>query len=382
MDAPAGWVETPVWSALTTPLMAADAPGITPLSVVGGVAVLVVGWWLARLARRHAVAYAARHPTWPDDRVATGLQAIRGTFAVGTTLTALRVVGLSLDTLGFVWALFNAPLLVVAGTEVSVVTILTVALVVFAGFRISDLIQRGVQRWARRRDGVDEGNVGTAQRLLHYVVVGLSIVIAMQTIGINLDALLTAGAVFAVGFGLAMQSIAQNFVSGVILLLEQSIRPGDVVEVSGKVVRVEEMAVRSTVVVTLDGDRHIVPNSALVQSSVRNLTMTQRPVRAHTRVGVAYHLDPDAVVRVLETAAATIPGRLAEEPPVVLFDKFGENALEFDVFVWIEEPWRLPDARAALNHRIWAALKAHDMPIPYPQRTVHLAQPPRVAEPH
>lgn len=362
-----------MWDRLTQPLLDMGPPSLTPASALGGLSVLLLGVALAGLAGRRAQALADRHPSWPPERVALGLRVTRLAIVLGALLTAANLTGLSLDTLSFVWGLFNAPLLVVAGTEVSVVTILTVAAVVYGGFWFSGVAQKGVAAWAHKRETVDEGNVGTVQRLLHYTVVGITALIAMQTIGINLDAVLAAGAVFAVGFGLAMQGIAQNFVSGIILLVEQSIRPGDVVEVDGTLVRVEEMAVRSTVVVSLVGDRRIVPNSVLVQSTVRNLTLRSRRIRAHTRVGVAYHLDPAAVSAVLMEAAAGVVERIENEPPIVLFDNFGDSALEFDVYIWIEEPWRLPHARAALNNRIYAALKAHDMPIPFPQRTLHIA---------
>ena len=365
------------WAALNAPVMESTTVGVTPLTIVGALGVLAAGALLHRVLHARATRYAHDQPGWPPERVRTGLQLLTAGMAIATLLTAARVAGLSLDTLAFVWRLFNAPLVVVAGTDVSVVTTLSVALVVFAGFRLSALAQGGVRQWARHRGDLDEGSVGTVQRLLHYTVVGVALVVALQTIGIRLDAILATGAVFAVGFGLAMQSIVQNFVSGIILLLEQSIRPGDVVEVAGRLVRVEAMAVRSTVVVGLDGDRHIVPNSLLVQSTVRNLTMGDKPVRVHTRVGVAYHVDPDAVVAVLAEAASSLSGRIADKAPAVLFDSFGESALLYDVYVWIEEPWRLPAARAELNHRIWKALAAHQMPIPFPQRTVHVTSEPR-----
>lgn len=369
-----------VWNTLLhTPLLARFAPKVTGARMLGAVVIVALGWWGHRAVQRLIARLAARHPTWPVERVRLIQRLLSSGIIGGTGLTALRMAGFELEALDLVWQLFNAPIFVLAGTEVSVFTVVTVVGVVYAGFRISELLQHGVLRWARARERVDEGSVGTVQRLLHYMVVGLSIVVGLQTIGINLDALLATGAVFAVGFGLAMQSIVQNFVSGIILLVEQSIRPGDVVEVEGRMVRVEEMAVRSTIVESLDGDRHIVPNSLLVQSAVRNLTMHRRPVRVHTRVGVAYHIDPDAVVEVLTRAVSTLPNRLPEEPPVVLFDAFGDSALEFDVFVWIQEPWHLPTARAQLNHRIWRALSEHNMPIPFPQRTIHMAQgaPPR-----
>jgi small-conductance mechanosensitive channel len=363
---------TPFWEVLTTPVFSTIEPGVTAVSPIAGLAVLVLGWAAHRVLRKKAATFAGTHPEWPEERVKAILTVGSTAMGLGTVLTAFQVAGFSLDTIHFVWRLFNAPLLVVAGTDVSVVTILTVCGVVYGGFWVSDLSQRGVKAWAGQRHNMEAGTVATVQRLLHYLVVGLSGIVALQTIGIKLDALLATGAVFAVGFGLAMQGIAQNFVSGIILLLERSIRPGDVVEVDETMVRVEEMAVRSTIVVSLNGDRRIVPNSVLVQSTVRNLTMGAKPVRVHTRVGVAYHLDPDQVTEVLLEAGNGIPQRIADRPAVVHFANFGDSALEFDVFVWINEPWFLPEARHELNRRIWSALKAHDMPIPFPQRTVHL----------
>ena len=359
---------------LQTPLLKQVSASITPLSLLFAAVVVLLGIAFNHAGQKAISFIATAYPEATPERVKLGRRVLRVSAVMGTILTALFSLGVSLSMLHFVWGLFNHPMLVVAETGISAVTMVTVALIVVAGFRVSELLQQGLARWGASRDSLDEGSIGTAQRLLHYAVVGMAIVIAMQTIGINLDALLAAGAVFAVGVGLAVQGIAQNFVSGVILLLEQSIRAGDVVEVDGKQVRVEAMAIRSTVVVGRDGDRHIMPNSVLVQSTVRNLTMKERPVRVHCRIGVAYHLDPGRVTSVLREAAEGVPGRLSHKPPVVLFDSFGPSALMFDVYVWIPEPWQEPAARAALNTRVWVALRDHDMPIPFPQQEVRLLQ--------
>jgi hypothetical protein len=228
---------TPFWEVLTTPVFSTIEPGVTAVSPIAGLAVLVLGWAAHRVLRKKAATFAGTHPEWPEERVKAILTVGSTAMGLGTVLTAFQVAGFSLDTIHFVWRLFNAPLLVVAGTDVSVVTILTVCGVVYGGFWVSDLSQRGVKAWAGQRHNMEAGTVATVQRLLHYLVVGLSGIVALQTIGIKLDALLATGAVFAVGFGLAMQGIAQNFVSGIILLLERSIRPGDVVEVDETMVR-------------------------------------------------------------------------------------------------------------------------------------------------
>ena len=118
-----------MWDRLTQPLLDMGPPSLTPASALGGLSVLLLGVALAGLAGRRAQALADRHPSWPPERVALGLRVTRLAIVLGALLTAANLTGLSLDTLSFVWGLFNAPLLVVAGTEVSVVTILTVNLV-------------------------------------------------------------------------------------------------------------------------------------------------------------------------------------------------------------------------------------------------------------
>ncbi len=284
-----------------------------------------------------------------------------------------------LTTLKLIWSILNTPVVTIAGTPISVVTVVTVIAVLIGSSQFSILVQRGFLRFARERGVGDEGSVGTVMRLLHYVIIAISLVIALQTVGLNLDALLAFGAVFAVGIGLALQGIAQNFVSGIILLLEQSIRPGDVVEVDDQLVRVEEMAVRSTIVVSLDGDRRIVPNSLLVQATVRNYTMRSKPVRVQTEVGVTYHTPPGQAREVLLAAARALPGALADRPPAVRFRAFGDSALVFDVYVWVEDPWALPAYQDALNELIWQHLHDAGIGIPFPQRDVHLIAP--AAEP-
>ena len=276
------------------------------------------------------------------------------------------------DIYSIIWTALNTSLITLAGTPVSVVTVMTVLVMLIVAHRGSTLGQAAFLRFARSRGVGDEGSVGTVMRLLHYSIVAVALVVALQTVGVQLDALLTFGAVFAVGIGLALQGIAQNFVSGIILLLEQSIRPGDVVEVDAKLVRVEEMAVRSTIVISINGDRRIVPNSALVQATVRNFTMRSKAVRLKTEVGVAYATPPAQAREVLLAAARAVEDRLEEREPVVQFKAFGDSALLFDVFLWIGDPRLIPVMRDRLNQHIWEALAEAKISIPFPQRDLHV----------
>ncbi|HJN77778.1 MAG TPA: mechanosensitive ion channel [Myxococcota bacterium] len=218
----------------------------------------------------------------------------------------------------------------------------------------------------------DEGTIGVTNRLLHYVVLLVGFSIALETAGIRLSGLFAAGAVFAVGLGFAMQTIVQNFVSGVILLIERSIRPGDVLQIEDDIVKVRRMYIRSTVVETLDDLDIIVPNSDLVQSRVRNLTYLDKRYRVRATVGAHYRSDMEQVRAVVEQAGAAVPGRLDDTPPLVLLLDFGDSSVDWEVSVWTDDPWRQRHLRSALNEQIWTSLKAANITIAFPQLDVHV----------
>jgi len=182
-------------------------------------------------------------------------------------------------------ALANTTLFTLAGTEVNAVSILTFFIIILVSFWLSRLLGGIAERWLRARGVREEGSIATTKRLLHYGVVLTGIAVAIQTIGINLGALFAAGAVVAVAIGFAMQNILQNFVSGIILLVERTIKPGDVLELEGRMVRVMTMSIRATVARTLEDEDLIIPNSNLVQAVVKNITLRDTHFRIRVPVG-------------------------------------------------------------------------------------------------
>ncbi|HYQ16103.1 MAG TPA: mechanosensitive ion channel domain-containing protein, partial [Polyangiaceae bacterium] len=185
------------------------------------------------------------------------------------------------------------------------------------------LLRAGLRR-ALRRSSIEAagGDLGVADRLIHYGFIVVGLALALHLAGIKLGAVFAAGAVFAVGFGFAMQNIAQNFVSGIILLIERTIKPGDVLEIGGSIVKVMKMSIRDTIVRTLDDEDIIVPNSTLVQSNVKNYTLEDNLYRVKVMVGVSYDSDLRLVREVLEKAAAEVTWRDKAYPPRVLLLNF------------------------------------------------------------
>lgn len=263
----------------------------------------------------------------------------------------------------------------IAGTPVSLATLLLVTVLIATTFAVSAVAQRAVRKALTRRGVDDQGSIEVTNKLLHYLLLFVGFGIALHTIGLNLSALFAAGAIFAVGLGFAMQNIAQNFVSGIILLLERAITPGDVLEVEGRIVRVLRMGIRATIARSRDGEDVIVPNSVLVQSVVRNFTLDDAAYRVKTEVGVVYGSDMKVVGETLEEVATKNNSGDTVYEPQVLMLRFGSNSVDFEVAIWMDDPWLARRRLSQLNEEIWWALKEKGVVIAFPQLDVHFDPP-------
>ncbi len=292
-----------------------------------------------------------------------------------------EVVSTFLADLGFgefaeiVHTVLNYPLFPVGDQYVTVTTILIVGIMIVATWWISNVLQRGLDRTFRARGVTDPGTTAITKRLLHYTVMAIGLSIAITEVGINLSALFAAGAIFAVGIGFAMQNIAQNFVSGLILLIERAIKPGDIVEVEGRVVRVLKMGIRTTIARTRDEEEIIIPNASLVQSTVKNFTLEDPLYRVRADVGVSYESDMRQVRAALMRAAESVPSRDPSRDPVVLLVDFGDSTVDWQVSIWSADAWTSPRLASALREAIWWAFKEDGIEIAFPQIDLHFDPP-------
>lgn len=275
----------------------------------------------------------------------------------------------------YITRFLNYQLFTLAGASVTPGTLVTALVILGVTIVVSRFMQRGMVRLLGQRGTItDQGTLAAIRRLIHYIVLLVGFGVALDTVGIDLAALFAAGAFFAIALGFAMQNIAQSFVSGVILLLERSITPGDVLEVNGTVVRVTELRIRATHARTRDDEELIIPNSELVQSTVKNYTLRDSLYRVRTTVGVHYGSDLEAVFEALRNVAKQLPWRRADKEPRILLIGFGNSSVDFEVSVWIDDPWFARVSLSQLNEAVWWALKKANITIAYPQMDVHLDQ--------
>jgi len=263
------------------------------------------------------------------------------------------------------------PLFTLQGQAVTLMDVLTFGLFVFVTLLISRLLRRGAQRTLEARGVQDPGTHAIARKLIHFSVLAIGLGTAVTNLGFNLSAIFAAFAVLGVGLGFAFQNVAQNFISGLLLLFERSIKPGDILEVEGRVVRVEDLRVRSTVARTRYDEQLIIPNSTLAQGTVTNFTMADSIYRISLDVGVTYDSDMRVVRSALERAAQDVPWRYSGHETQVLMTGFGDSSVNFEVSVWIDDPWRSRRALSDLHEAVWWALKEEAIVIAFPQLDVH-----------
>ncbi len=268
--------------------------------------------------------------------------------------------------------LLNTPLIVAGKNQFSLATIVFLIILLLGVFFSSRALSEWIKQRLLMQLGFDTGTRETIAALIGYVLTGLGFVIVLQTAGLDLSSLAVLAGVLGIGLGFGFQNLVSNFVSGLTLLFEQPIRVGDFVEVSGLLGTVEKISIRSTIVRTLDGIFVIVPNNRFIENNIINWSYRDPQSRIHLPIGVAYGTSPVLVTEVLLNAARSEPRVLSYPAPKVWLKDFGDNALKFELLVWIDRPQDVEVIKSALNFLIEQELRQRNIEIPVPQRDLKI----------
>ncbi len=244
---------------------------------------------------------------------------------------------------------------------------------VLGGFVVSRTVERVVIHRLRRSSmGADA--VQLVRRILFYGLMAIVVVTALGILGIPLTAFAFVSGAIAIGVGFGAQNIINNFISGWILMGERPIRIGDFIELGDARGRVEAINNRSTRIRRVDGVHLLVPNSTLLESTVVNWTLVDRDIRTSVRVGVAYGSPVKQVQALMLQVITAHAGVLPKPEPTVYFEDFGDNALIFDGFFWVQADAErdLRGIRSEIRFALDAAFAEHGIVVAFPQRDVHL----------
>lgn len=212
-------------------------------------------------------------------------------------------------------------------------------------------------------------------KVTRYVLIALSIIIALNAVGIDLTALTVFGGALGVGIGFGLQRIASNFISGFLLLFDRSIQPGDLIRIGDRLGQVQELRARYLVVRDYDGVSTLIPNENLITSEVINWSYGDSNIRLKVPVEISYDNDPEKVLALLLQIATQHPRTLDDPPPAAVILQFATNGIQLEISFWIDDPQNgMGSLRSEINIAIWREFKAHNITFPLPQHDIHIKE--------
>ena len=263
-------------------------------------------------------------------------------------------------------------LFTVLETPLTLRSIATSVVIFYLFLALSWILNDVLERYVLPRTQADPGVANTILVSSHYTVIAVGVVAALGALGFNLGALAFVLGGLSIGIGFGLQELVANFVSGILLLFEQALRPGDIIEVGGQRGTVNQLRMRATVLNTIDNIEIFVPNKTLLTSTVATYTHTDRIVRRLIPVGVSYDSDP-ALVRDTLLGLANNHGLvLKNPPPAVFFTDFGGFSLDFELAVWLDDPPRANAVMSDIRFMIFSEFAKRNIEIPFPQQDLHL----------
>ncbi|MES2336751.1 MAG: mechanosensitive ion channel domain-containing protein [Pseudomonadota bacterium] len=254
----------------------------------------------------------------------------------------------------------------------SAITILLTIVVLMAIVRVAN---RAVGHALAQTRGLD-----ATQRLLGQKLAGIALLIAafffgIDALGIDLTTFAVFGGAFGLAIGFGLQKTVGNLIAGIILLMDRSIKPGDVIAVGDSFGWVNKIGVRAVSVITREGKEHLIPNEILMTQEVENWSFSDRNVRVAVPVMIGYDSDIDLAEGLMMRAAKESARVLDVPQPAVWMTSFGDYALEYEIRVWISDPEAgIGNVRADVLKRLWLLLREHGVKVPVPQRDVRMVE--------
>jgi len=295
---------------------------------------------------------------------------------VAWSLAALNIVGLLDET----FELLERIGFTVGDVHLTMLSILKALLLLIILLRAVRWLSTYLEQ---RLGGVSELTPSTRLMItkgIHITLLFLVALAALNSVGIDLTALAVFSGAVGVGVGFGLQKVVGNFVSGVILLSDKTIKPGDVVEIGDVYGRVNQMGGRCVSVVTRDEKEYLIPNESLVTQQVINWSYSALRIRLKADIGISYKADPAEAMDIITRSVAGLDRVLNDPAPKCLLTGFGDNSVNLQLRFWIQDPQNgVANITSEVLLNVWNVLKANHIEIPFPQRDVHLNVPGRIS---
>lgn len=327
-----------------------------PHHLIKTVVSLLTAWVIIRLSSS-----LVRDPVWSQAVAITAW-----------TIAALNILELLHPTI----ALLDQLAVSLGGLRISALTVIKGMLAMAVLLGLATFASRLFERRIKGAPSLTPSVQVLFVKLLKIVLVTLAVVVALSSVGIDLTAFALFSGAVGVGIGFGLQKVVANLISGVILLLDRSVKPGDVIGVGNSYGWIDSLGARYVSVVTGDGIEHLIPNEDLITNRVENWSYSNDLVRLKIPVGIAYHSDLRQAMRLCLDAARATPRVLDQPPPACLVTGFGDSSVDLEVGIWIRDPKNgTANVKSGVLLNVWDRFREHGIEIPFPQRDLHIKTP-------
>tara|TARA_B100000745_G_scaffold67408_3_gene39857 strand:+ start:8313 stop:9380 length:1068 start_codon:yes stop_codon:yes gene_type:complete len=257
--------------------------------------------------------------------------------------------------------------------DVLMVSSVIIGVLVFAWF-----VSRMSRRLVRRMTRLDNAQQLLVEKVATIIVWAIAFFLAIDLLGIDLTALAVFSGAFGLAIGFGLQKTFGNLIAGIILLMDRSIKPGDVIAVTDMAGnesfgQIRKIGIRAVSVTTRDQREYLIPNENLMINQVENWSYSSKNVRMQVPVGVSYEADMNLAEKLMLEAAKSCERVLSAPPPTVWMKEYGDSSVNFVIHCWIQDPEEgVGNVRSVVLKKLWWLFKEHDIEIPFPQRDLHI----------
>ncbi len=261
------------------------------------------------------------------------------------------------------------------GTRLTALLVVQAAVTLAVTVMLAFWASRFIRRRLEGTDGISPSIRVLVDKVLSVIFYGIAVVVGLQVIGFDLTSLTVLSGAIGLGIGFGLQKVVSNLLSGVIVLLDKSIKPGDVISLGDTFGWVSELNARFVGVNTRDGREYLIPNEDLITTQVVNWSHSSDLIRLDIHFGTSYASDPHHVRALAREAAASVKRVVSDPSPVCHITGFGDSSVDFILRFWIRDPASgLTNVRGDVFLALWDALKEHQIEIPFPRRDVTITE--------
>ncbi len=372
-----GWLETPSqlgwYERFGRPVTSALAPLTLPV-------LWLIGQWFS--------VFAAEYAKWPHHLITIVVSLLTAWVVIrlAATLIRNRTWSSAITIVAWVFAalsitglldptmeVLDAMALQVGEVRLSVLGFIKALIALGVLLWLASFASTLVERRMRAMPGIPLATGVLFGKLFRIAVYAIAVIVGLESVGIDLTAFAVFSGAIGLGIGFGLQRVFSNLISGLILLMDRSVKPGDVIAIGDTYGSINSLGARCVSVITRDGTEHLIPNEELISQRVENWSYSHRMVRQKLPIGISYDADVRKAMELAVEAARQVKRVLGDPGPVCQLKGFGDNAIDIELRLWVDDPQNgLGNVTSAVLLEVWDSFTAQGIDFPYPQRDIHI----------